>query len=338
MSSIPLAPSPGLLRTSARWLAHAGFILLLAAATAWAATAIWVQLTGLPEILALAALGIAALTTLTLRLIQRRKAWATFAVTALAVGGWYQTIQPQQDRNWAPDVAHGISGTVTGNIATLQNVRNFTWTSDSQATPLWETRSYNLDQLQTVDMITSTWGDPNIAHLIVSFGFADGQHLAFSVEIRKEVGESFSSIGGFFRQFELALIAADENDVVRVRTNQRGEDVHLFPVKLKPEQQRTLFLTYLDLGNRLAVQPEFYNTVTANCASTVYHLVQVIKPDMPLDRRLLFSGQLPEYIDELGGLPGTMPMAERRAAAAISARALSITTGQDYSTLIRANP
>ncbi len=335
MSSVTYARNPSRLRTSARWLAHAGFIILLAATTAWAATALWVQLSGLTETLALTALAIAFISILTLHFIQRRKAWAVFAVTAVAVGGWYQTIQPRQDRNWAPDVAHGISGTVTGSIATLHNVRNFNWTSDAQGTPLWETRTYNLDQLETVDMITSTWGDPDIAHLIVSFGFADHQHVAFSVEIRKEVGESFSSIGGFFRQFELVLIAADENDVVRVRTNQRGEDVHLFPVKLKPEQQRTLFLTYLDLGNRLAEQPQFYNTVTANCASTVYHLVQAIKPDMPLDRRLLFSGQLPEYIDELGGLPGTMPMAERRAAAAISARALTITSGQDYSTLIR---
>ena len=73
-------------------------------------------------------------------------------------------------------------------------------------------------------------------------------------------------------------------------------------------------------GNELAAAPQFYNTVTANCASTVYHLVQVIKPDMPLDYRLLFSGQLPEYIDELGGLPGDMPMDQRRKLARVHVR------------------
>ena len=145
----------------------------------------------------------------------------------------------------------------------------------------------------------------------------------------------FSTVGGFFRQFELVLIAADERDVVRLRTNLRREDVRLFPVKLKPEQMRILLISYLDLGNSLADQPQFYNTVTANCTSTVYRLVQTIKPDMPLDIRLLLSGRLPEYINELGGLQGDLPMDQRRLAAAITAKAQGIGPDQDYSALIR---
>ncbi|MES2433722.1 MAG: DUF4105 domain-containing protein [Pseudomonadota bacterium] len=328
-------PSPTPLRRFGRGIGHLGFILLLALGTAWAATALYIQLHGWVQIAALVTLGFSVLAVLTLRFGKRRLGWLGFAIVALAVGGWYQTIHPRQDRDWAPDVAHGVSGTVAGDLLTLNNVRNFDWTSDLDAIPHWESRSYDLSQLETVDMITSTWGDPNIAHLIVSFGFAGGEHVAFSVEIRKEKGESFSSIGGFFRQFELVLIAADEADVVKVRTNFRGEDVHLFPVKLDAAQRRALLLRYVAFGNQLAEAPVFYNTVTANCASTVYHLVQVIKPDMPLDRRLLFSGQLPEYIDELGGLSGDMPMDQRRKLAAISAVAKGGLPGQDFSALIR---
>ena len=331
---MPVTP-PTPLRRFGRGLGHAGFVILLALASAWAATALYIQLKGGVQIAALAALGLAVLAVLILRFRKRRLGWAGFAIVALAVGGWYQTIHPRQDRDWAPDVAHGVSGTVAGDLVTLNNVRNFDWTSDAEAVPRWESRSYDLSQLQSVDMITSTWGDPNIAHLIVSFGFADGAHVDFSVEIRKEKGESFSSIGGFFRQFELVLIAADEADVVKVRTNYRGEDVHLFPVKLDAAQRRALLLRYIAFGNQLAAAPVFYNTATANCASTVYSLVQVIKPDMPLDRRLLFSGQLPEYIDELGGLPGDMPMDQRRKLAEISAVAQGWQPGQDFSALIR---
>jgi len=120
-----------------------------------------------------------------------------------------------------------------------------------------------------------------------------------------------------------------------VRSNFRGEAVHLFPVKLDAAQRRALLLRYIGFGNELAAAPQFYNTVTANCASTVYGLVQVIKPDMPLDYRLLYSGQLPEYIDELGGLAGDVPMDQRRAAAAISAKAQGWQPGQDFSALIR---
>ncbi|MEO8242756.1 MAG: DUF4105 domain-containing protein [bacterium] len=330
-----LKSSPGLLRRSLGWVLYVGFILIVAAATAWAGLAIYIQLTGGWQIAAWGLLGLAFVTALVLRWFNRRAGWAVALVAALVVGVWYQTIQPRQDRDWAADVAHGVSSVIDGNHVTLQNVRNFDWTTGSDAVEHWESRSYDLRQMATVDMITSTWGDPNIAHLIVSFGFDDGQRLGFSVEIRKEKGESFSALGGFFRQFEMVLIAADENDVVRVRTNRRGEDVHLFSVKLKPEQMRTLFLSYLGLANRLAETPVFYNTITANCTSTVYGLVQVIKPDMPLDRRLVFSGLLPEYIDELGGLPGDMPMAERRAEAAISARALAVPDGADYSIWVR---
>ncbi|WP_054008821.1 Lnb N-terminal periplasmic domain-containing protein [Cypionkella psychrotolerans] len=327
----PLTP----LRRFGRGLGHLGFVLLLALGMAWTATALYIQLHGWVQIAAWVALGFAVPAVLTLRFGKRRLGWLGFAIVALAVAGWYMTIHPRQVRDWAPDVAHGVWGVVEGDQVTLNNVRNFDWTSDAEASARWESRSYDLSKLETVDMITSTWGDPNIAHLIVSFGFQGGNHVAFSVEIRKEKGEGFSSIGGFFRQFELVLIAADEADVVKVRTNFRGEDVHLFPVKLDAAQRRALLLRYIAFGNQLAAAPVFYNTVTANCASTVYSLVQVIKPDMPLDSRLLFSGQLPEYIDELGGLPGDMPMDQRRKLAAISALAQTWQAGQDFSALIR---
>lgn len=331
MPPLPLTP----LRRFYRGLDHLGFVLLLALGTAWTATALYIQLHGWVQIAAWLALGLVVLAVLILRFRKRRLGWLGFAIAALAVGGWYMTIHPRQDRDWAPDVALGVTGTVAGDQVTLNNVRNFDWTSDLEAIPHWESRSYDLSQLETVDMITSNWGNPKIAHLIVSFGFTGGDHVAFSVEIRKEKGESFSSIGGFFRQFELVLIAADEADVVKVRTNYRGEDVHRFPVKLDATQRRALLLRYIAFGNQLADAPVFYNTVTANCASTVYGLVQVIKPDMPLDIRLLFSGQLPEYIDELGGLPGDMPMDQRRKLAAISALAQGWQPGQHFSALIR---
>ncbi|GLS87090.1 membrane protein [Cypionkella aquatica] len=322
-------------RSLGRWLGHAGFVLLLVLATAWAATALYLQLNGALQITALAVLALAFAAILVLRRQKRRHAWAGFALAALGIGLWYQTIQPRQDRNWAADVAQGVTGTVTGDLVTLDHVRNFDWSPETTASPHWETRHYDLSQLQSVDMLTSTWGNPDIAHLLVSFGFTGGQQVVFSVEIRRESDEIFSSIGGFFRKFELVLIAADEADIVKLRTNYRAEDVHLFPVKLDAAQRRALFLRYIAFGNDLALAPQFYNTVTANCASTVYHLVQVIKPDMPLDYRLLFSGQLPEYIDELGGLPGTVPMDQRRAQAAISAKALTWVPGQDFSALIR---
>ena len=330
-----MTTSPKPLHRVARGVAHVLFVLMLALATTWAALAMHFQLTGLVRTLALAALAMACLATLILRFQSRRKAWATFALSAVLVAGWYQTIRPQQNRDWQPEVAHGVTADVNGPIVTLHNVRNFNWTSETEAVPDWQTVTVNLDQLSSLDMFTSTWGNPDIAHLIVSFGFDDGQHIAFSVEIRKEVGETYSSLGGFFRKYELVLIAAQENDVVRVRTNMRHEDVHIFPVALPADKRRDLFLQFVGLGNQLAEQPKFYNTITANCTSTVFLLVRSFQPNLPLDRRIILSGRLPEYIDEMGGLQGDEPMAQRRAEGAITARAQTIGAGQDFSAFIR---
>lgn len=330
-----MTTSPKPLRRLARGVAHVLFVLMLALATAWATLAVYFQLTGVARSLAFASLALACLATLILWFQSRRKAWATFVLAAVVVGAWYQTIHPRQDRDWQAEVAHGVTADVDGPIVTLHNVRNFYWTSDSEAVPDWQTVTVNLDQLSSLDMFTSTWGNPDLAHLIVSFGFADGQHIAFSVEIRKEVGEVYSSLGGFFRKYELVLIAAQENDVVRVRTNMRHEDVHIFPVALPDDKRRDLFLQFVGLGNQLAERPKFYNTITANCTSTVFLLVRSFQPNLPLDRRIILSGRLPEYIDEMGGLQGDMPMDQRRAEGAITARAQTIGTGQDFSAFIR---
>ena len=72
---------------------------------------------------------------------------------------------------------------------------------------------------------------PPDAHTHMSWAFTDGQHIAISIETRKEVGESYSAVAGFFRQYELYYVVADERDVIRLRTNYRGEQVYLYPLR-----------------------------------------------------------------------------------------------------------
>lgn len=129
-----------------------------------------------------------------------------------------------------------------------------------------------------------------IAHTLVSFGFADGRQLVFSLEIRKERGESFSALGGFFRKFEMTTVAA-ETDIVRVRSNVRGEDVYLYRLKgMTREQLKGLFVSCTGEARKLDAAPAFYNTLTSNCTTIVYELAKQIAPGLPLDYRLLASG------------------------------------------------
>ncbi|CUH75867.1 DUF4105 domain-containing protein [Tropicibacter naphthalenivorans] len=318
-----------------RYAFHLLFAVLLIAFAAWSVTAFRLHLSGIGLALALGSLALAVVAAGVIRLRSRRKGWAVLAIAVLAVASWYQTIRPQEHRDWAVDVSRGVQARVDGDAITLNNVRDFKWTSASDADAQWISATYDLDQLETVDMLTSVWDSPDIAHLLVSFGFAGGQQVAFSVEIRREADEIFNEIGGFFRQFELVLIAATEDDIVRLRTNHRGEDVSLFPVNLTPEQRRTMFMSYVELAQKLENRPQFYNTLGANCTTVVYGLAQSLKPDLPLDWRLVLSGNLPEYLDDLGVLGGQGDMTQRRAAAKISERAMAHGDGPGFSAAIR---
>jgi hypothetical protein len=208
---------------------------------------------------------------------------------------WWRSIAPSNERVWADDVARMLSARIDGDRVTLHNVRNFHWRSDEDYDVRWETRDYDLGQLLSADAIVSYWGGGRaIAHAMISFGFADGRHLVFSVEIRKRRGQAFSEIGGFFKQFERILIAADERDIVRVRTNVRDEDDYLYALRMSRAQMRVLFLSYLDEANRRLNAPVWYHTITSNCTTIVYRMARQIAPGLPLDYRLLATGYLPQ--------------------------------------------
>ncbi|WP_155516103.1 DUF4105 domain-containing protein, partial [Acinetobacter pittii] len=83
--------------------------------------------------------------------------------------------------------------------------------------------------------------------------------LVFSIEIRKEKTEEFSAIGGFFRKYELSLIASDEKDIVYTRSNIRKEQVYNFPVNMPRSEQKALFLEYLKKADELRAEPKWYN-------------------------------------------------------------------------------
>lgn len=258
-----------------------------------------------------------------------------YVLALLVFFGWWSTIHPTNDRVWRADVAHGVTGTVDGDTVTLANVRNFDWRSDTDFTAHWETRTYDLAKLQTVDLVLSYWMGPEIAHTIVTFGFSDGQRVAFSAEIRPDETQSFSAIAGFFRVFNLVLIAADERDIIYLRSNVRKEDVYLYPLDMPQAGMRALFLSYVEKGNALAQKPKFYNTLTANCTTVVFQLVRALDPGLPRDYRILLSGLLPGYIFDHQGYRTGLSFEDFRARAAISHLGLAAGDGPDFSAAIR---
>ena len=269
--------------------------------------------------------------------VQTRR-WSGFYVASVVLAGlWWLLLTPRQDRDWADDVAQRLHvASFDGRHVVLDNVRDFTWRSETDYDARWVRREYDLDQLRSADLVLSYWMGPAIAHTLVSFGFDDGRHLVFSLEIRKERGESFSALGGFFRRFEMTLVASEETDILRTRTNARGEDVSLYRLHgLDRGQLKALFAAYLDEARQLDAAPAFYNTATSNCTTIVFDLARHIAPGLPLDYRLLLSGYLAEYAQDVGALAPGVPYAELQAKGRITDRALQMAPGDNFSAVIR---
>lgn len=205
-------------------------------------------------------------------------------------------IRPSNDREWAVEYARTPKATLSGDVVTIENVRNFDYQKDAEGSiiqiPRWETRTYRFSELRGLDMFINYWGSPWMAHPILSFDFGPDGRLAFSIETRREASEGYSAIAGLYKVYELAYIAADERDVVRVRTNFReNEDVYLYRLRTPPEKAKQRFLEYVNRVNKLHERAEFYDVFMANCTTSIR--AQMSAADhLPWDWRYLLNGKM----------------------------------------------
>lgn len=270
--------------------------LVLLAFGVWGVGALWYQ--GPASEAARAALGglwaaLACAAAFGLFWRKLRRAVYGFAAAALALLGWWATITPSNGRDWLPELSRGVTARFEGDTVIVNNIRDFTWASETNFSPHWAERRYNLDDLTGVDMFMTYWAGPAIAHMILSFGFADGRQLAFSVEIRRPKGVEYSPVAGFFKSYEQIFIAADERDVIGLR-HVRPEESQLYRIRIDPKRARGLFVEYLKRANAMAERPRFYHTVLSNCTTEVFSMVRAAGFDPPWDYRILANGYLPQ--------------------------------------------
>jgi hypothetical protein len=303
---------------------------------AWSVAAVWIDgPTSRTLAAALCAL-VAAASLISLVLI---RPWWRAAAAAVApfviVVAWWLSLTPSNTRDWQADVARLPSAEFDGSRVTIRNLRNFAYPSPDTVVERWEKHTYDLDQVVGFDLFLSTWGARGIAHTISSWEFSDGQHLAISIETRKAKGQDYSALLGFFRQYALYYVVADERDVIGVRAGPRGEEVRLYRVRGSPAVARAMLLDYLREVNRLDRSPEWYNALTHNCTTTIRHHAQEIGAGNPFDWRILANGRLDELGYERGQINTSMPFAELRRRSDITARARAAGDRGDFSALIR---
>jgi hypothetical protein len=267
-----------------------------------------------------------------------RPRWWAFAgilgAFVVVLAAWL-AIPPSNERDWQPDVATLAFADVHGDRVIVHNVRNATYRTETDYTVRLEDRALDLSQLRSLDLFLVHWGSPLIAHTIMSWGFAGDQYLAISIETRKERGEQYSALRGFFRQYELVFVVADERDVVGLRTNVRGEDVRVYRLDVPPADARVLLLRYLQEVNELRERPQWYNALTDNCTTAIGRLARLGARRSWWSWKLFLNGHLDELAYDIGAIDRSLPFAVLKAKSHINERAKAAGDDPRFSVRIR---
>lgn len=318
-------------------------VLLLTGTTGWAVLAIYFgdsHSSPLQTAIA-AAFGVFGLVTVVGLGFARWRKRLLVAYSMLFIGVvsvWWFAVSPSNDRQWQPDLAKLPYATIEGDLVTLHNIRNVDYRSEFDFSPAYYTKTYDLKKLEGGDLFAVYWMGPAIAHTIVSFNFGDKDYLAVSIEARKELNEGYSTIKGFFRQYELTYIVADERDVIRLRTNYRKdppEEVYLYRIEGRKDNARRLFLEYIRKINELHDKPAFYNTLLDNCTTAIWFNTRINPQHLPFSWKILLSGYVPEYLYQSKVLANDMPFDQLQRQSHINPVAQAADQSPDFSQRIR---
>lgn len=267
-----------------------------------------------------------------------RKHTRAFFLTLLGfvlVAIWFSSIQPKTGGVYPPELALP-NVDFNGDQVTVHNVRNSNYRTPTDFDVRYETRTYNLSDLKTLDIMVNYWGMDAIAHTFLSFGFTGDRYLTVSVEIRPEVGKTYDMLQGFFKQYQLIYIWADDRDLIRLRTNYKKENVYLYRSTLTPEEVRKLLVSMLKATDGIYYKPVWYNTLTHSCTNTLgNHVIETGIRKIPIWKRRFLTGDVDQRLYKAGLLDNSLPFPELRKRANIDARAIAADKDPDFSKKIR---
>jgi Domain of unknown function (DUF4105) len=306
----------------------------------WLWCTLAIRFSGLPgEILPFAVAGIFA-TGVPLAFIflpdRKRTAYAVFILCVGIIVAWLQ-IKPSHDRDWVASVAKLPSVTFEGDQAKVRNIRNFDYKTEKDFSVRYYDKTFDLNKLESIDYILVYWdGNEAVAHAILSFGFSDGEYLSVSVETRVERGEPQSGLRGLFKQYETIYILGDEKDLLRLRTNYRKEDVFLYPTTTDPQIVRKMFNAIMERVNQIASKPEFYNTLSHSCfTSLASDFEKIIARRSFFDFRRIANGYSDEMLFENGWIDSKLSFEDTKRLHYVNQYVTADVDDENYSIKIR---
>lgn len=233
-------------------------------------------------------------------------------ICLLAVVVFNYLKNPSNRRNWKVEYEVLPAAEIIGEKLNVKNVRAFTYSAGGKIeSAIYQDRSYNLTNLKEIWYGISHFHHYGLAHTFLSFGFEGGEYLAVSIEARQEKEEAYHPITGLMRNYELTFVLADERDVIGIRTHQRNEKVYLYRLEVEQEIIRRMLELIMQRVNSLYETPEFYNTLTDNCMTSIMKLVEDFSwTDIYLDYRIMLPGYSDQVAYEMGLLPNNIPFAD----------------------------
>jgi hypothetical protein len=269
--------------------------------------------------------------------MNRRVLGAALVLAVAAILALRATATPRGTRSWVPEQSRVARVEIAGDTVRIHDVRSFLYGDSGSVTPRWVDRTYRLDRLERVWFAVSpfgSWRGP--AHTFLSFEFSDSTFVSVSVEARREVGEEYSPLKGVLRRYELIEVIGEEPDVIGLRADVWNDPVYLYPGRATPAQARALFLALMEREQGLVERPEYYNTLTNNCATNLAWAVNRIAPKRARwSPALLFPGYADDYAEDRGLLDVPEPLDSVRERYRINARAHAAWHAADYSFAIR---
>ncbi len=281
-----------------------------------------------------------ALGLLGLAMRKRKIRWGfgAGALLCIAIVGVRAARSPSNDRVWEEHLSTAPSVSIEGDTITIEGVRNFEWNADGSFTPAWETRTYELSNLQGVDLLLEPFGPADLmAHSMLSFDFAHEGRLLLSIEARREQGEEYGIVPGGLNNFELIYILQTEQDGIGQRAH-RGHNMYAFPIKNNPLRLRAFFLALCSTTNHLQHTPRFYRVVRDNCTTAwIQHADHLSNKPLGLQLDTILTGRVAHMLHNLRFIETDLPYKEMMEHFRIDHLVIEALEHEDFSTRIRAH-
>lgn len=221
-------------------------------------------------------------------------------------------LRPSNTRNWVAEFAVQPQVDIDGENVSIKNIRDWKYSDTQILSRDYINRNFNINDLERVWFLIEPFGKwDGVAHTYFVFDFNNQDPIVFSIEARREEGEEYTALQGMFKKYELIYLWGSETDFTARRVIYQKNNVHMYPMNISPEFQKSLFIELAKATQQLETEPRFYNTLTSNCTNNLaYHANHIKKDAAPFHYARFLTGYSGQYIYDLGYIPHDKPYEE----------------------------